>query len=78
MVIERFRDNAIEDVYRRFSQRGRMLPAGLHYIDSWLSSERQVCYQLMATDDAALFDVWIEHWRDLVEFEVVPLDGTDS
>jgi len=27
----------------------------------------------MRTDDAALFAVWTKAWRDLVEFEIVPV-----
>jgi hypothetical protein len=75
MVIERFRPNAMQAVYERFATRGRLLPAGLHYIDSWLSSEREVCYQLMETGDPSLFDQWIAQWSDLVDFEIVPLDN---
>ena len=76
MVIERFCPDAMQAVYDRFASRGRMLPAGLLYVDSWLSSEREVCYQLMKTDDPSLFEQWIAHWSDLVEFDIVPLDNT--
>ena len=31
------------------------------------------CYQLMETDDPALFDEWITEWSDLGVFEVVPV-----
>ena len=75
MVIERFRKNAMSAVYDRFEAHGRKLPAGLHYIDSWLSSEREVCYQLMETENPALFEKWMTHWVDLVDFEIVPLDS---
>jgi hypothetical protein len=27
----------------------------------------------METDDPALFDVWLERWRDLGDFEVYPV-----
>ena len=27
----------------------------------------------METDDPGLFDVWLANWRDLGEFEVVPV-----
>jgi hypothetical protein len=29
--------------------------------------------QLMETADPTLFDVWTGRWRDLVEFEVIPV-----
>ena len=72
MVIERFKDGEAASVFRRFRERGRMLPRGLRYVDSWVSSDLSRCFQLMESDDAALFDQWIDHWRDLVEFEIVP------
>lgn len=74
MVIERFRNrDAVAAVYRRFEERGRMLPEGLRYVSSWIASDLGCCFQLMESDDARLFDQWTVHWRDLVEFEIVPL-----
>ena len=73
MVIERFRDGDAAAVFRRFRERGRMMPEGLRYVDSWVSADLARCFQLMACDDAALLDQWIGRWQDLVEFEVVPV-----
>ena len=74
MVVERFRDRgAVSSVYRRFEERGRMLPEGLRYVSSWVAADLGRCFQLMECDDARLFEQWIAHWRDLVEFEVVPV-----
>ena len=73
MVIERFRDGDAAAVFRRFRERGRMLPEGLGYVDSWVADDGGRCFQLMECDDPTLFERWIEHWRDLVEFEVVPV-----
>ena len=51
-----------------------MLPDGLAYIDSWVADgSLDRCFQLMETDDPALFGVWTGRWRDLVEFEVIPV-----
>ena len=52
-----------------------MLPDGLHYIDSWIIDDGRLdrCFQLMETDDASLFDVWLDNLRDLVEFEIHPV-----
>ena len=50
-----------------------MLPEGLKYVDSWVEENFDRCFQLMETEDAALFDAWISNWNDLVEFEVVPV-----
>ena len=74
MVIERFRENAIERVYERYSSHGRMLPEGLHYVDSWLDRENQRCFQVMQTHNPLLFDEWIQHWNDLVEFQIIAVE----
>ena len=72
MVIETFKGGA-DAVYARFHEKGRMLPDGLVYLDSWLTADRSRCYQLMRCDDLSLMDAWMAHWSDLVDFEVVPL-----
>jgi hypothetical protein len=73
MVIETFVPGGKVKIYERFHQKGRMLPVGLTYIDSWLTADGERCFQLMETDDRALFAVWTEQWSDLVEFEIVEL-----
>jgi hypothetical protein len=70
MVIEHFKDDDPVPVYRRFRERGRLAPAGLTYIDSWVEVSLARCYQLMATDDRALLDQWMANWDDIVAFEV--------
>lgn len=74
MVIERFKPGCFEKVYARFEARGRMLPDGLHYLDSWVNAEQNLCFQLMEADRYALFREWTRHWQDLVEFEIIPID----
>jgi hypothetical protein len=71
MVIERFKDAPA--IYRRFQEKGRMMPEGLEYVSSWISQDYKGCYQLMRTDDVALFDRWTENWDDLMQFEIVPV-----
>ncbi|HEX8162950.1 MAG TPA: DUF3303 family protein [Pyrinomonadaceae bacterium] len=79
MVIERFRSReAASSVYRRFEERGRMLPEGLRYVSSWVASDLGRCFQLMDCDDARLFEQWIVHWRDLIEFEIVPVTSSQE
>jgi hypothetical protein len=75
MVIERFVHGA-RPVYQRAAERGRMLPDGLVYVDSWIDESLQRCFQLMETDDPALFDEWIANWSDLGEFEVFAVVGS--
>ena len=71
MVIEQFKNAAA--IYRRFRQKGRMMPDGLHYVSSWIDHDLKVCYQLMQTDDFALFERWTRNWDDLMEFKIVPV-----
>jgi Protein of unknown function (DUF3303) len=70
MVIENFRNGDAVPVYRRFRDRGRLAPAGLSYVSSWVNDELDRCYQLMETEDRALLDQWIANWSDIVDFEV--------
>ena len=77
MVVEEFVHGA-RPVYERARDQGRMLPAGLDYVDSWVDERLERCFQLMETDDAGLIDVWIAEWSDLVRFEVVPLISSDE
>lgn len=73
MVIEHFNPGAAAQIYRRARERGRQLPPGLEYVDSWVDMEYSRCFQLMRTDDRALFETWITAWEDLARFEVVPV-----
>ena len=72
MVIERFVQGA-RPVYERAAEKGRMLPPGVHYLDSWIDESLQRCFQLVETDDPSALDEWIGEWSDLVRFEIVPL-----
>jgi hypothetical protein len=73
MVIERFKENAAPEIYRRFRDKGRMMPEGLEYISSWIDLDFKVCWQLTQTEDFRLFGQWIANWRDLIDFEIVPV-----
>jgi len=73
MVIERFAPGAKAKIYERFYQKGRMLPDGLNFLNSWLEKDGDRCFQLMETDDPTLFGVWFEHWKDLATIEVIEI-----
>ena len=45
MVIERFRNHDAGAVYERFRERGRMLPEGLRYVESWTEDNFERCFQ---------------------------------
>jgi hypothetical protein len=72
MVIEEFKEGPVP-VYRRFREQGRMAPHGLSYVNSWVSSDLQRCYQLMETDDPGLLKQWTDRWDDIIDFQVVPV-----
>jgi hypothetical protein len=73
MVIETY-TRGPAPVYARAAERGRLLPPGLSYLESWID-ERGLdrCFQLMETEDPSLFEEWTASWSDLVEFEIVPV-----
>jgi hypothetical protein len=73
LVIEHFRGGNPGPVYARFRERGRMAPAGLEYVGSWVTEDMATCYQVMSCEDPSLLDEWMANWRDLVDFEVVPV-----
>ena len=72
MILEHFRGDPVP-VYRRFRDEGRLAPEGLRYVASWVTEDIQRCYQVMECDDPALLERWMDRWRDLVDFEVLPV-----
>lgn len=74
MVVEEYRLGP-GPVYERAASRGRMLPEGLRYIDSWVIDDGRLgrCFQLVETDSPELLDAWRARWADLVSFEVFPV-----
>ena len=55
-----------------------MMPEGLVYIDSWISTDLTLCFQLMECDDANLFDEWTSRWDDLMDFEIIPVLSSEE
>jgi Domain of unknown function (DUF3303) len=73
MVIERFRGGDPVSVYRRFRDRGRLMPNGVEYRGSWVAEDLSRCFQVMECDDRALLDEWMSNWRDITDFDIVPV-----
>jgi hypothetical protein len=74
MVIERFEKNDMVPVYRLAKEKGRQLPEGLDYVDSWVAADFGRCFQLMRCDDVRLLQQWVLAWRGTgVSFEIVPV-----
>jgi hypothetical protein len=70
MVVERFKDAPA--IYERLREKGRMMPEGLEYVSSWIDVDLKICWQLMRAEDEALFQRWINNWKDLMDFEIFP------
>ncbi len=77
MVVEHFLHGP-RPVYERAALKGRMLPPGLVYVESWVAERLDGCFQLMETADPGLLDEWMREWDDLVSFEVVPVVSSDE
>jgi hypothetical protein len=69
-VRERFRDGDPGPVYRRVRERGRMTPAGVEYVGSWVTDDLTTCFQVMEAESREALDAWTARWSDLVDFEV--------
>ena len=73
MVVEKFKNGNIRAIHARIREKGRMLPSGLRYVDSWVEANLQRCFQLMECEDPRLFQEWVARWEDLVDFEIIPI-----
>lgn len=71
MIIERFHPGKVKDLYMRFEQKGRMLPEGVQYLNSWIDNQVRICYQVMESDSEEKIQQWINSWSDLADFEVI-------
>jgi len=71
MVIEQFKDAPA--IYRRLSEKGRMMPEGLNYVSSWIDHNLKTCWQVTETEDFVLLERWIDNWKDLMDFKIIPV-----
>jgi hypothetical protein len=79
MVIENFRDQNAKAVYRRFRDKGRLMPDGIGFVGSWVTADLSRCFQVMECDDITLLQQWAAEWSDLVHFEIYPVvQGKDT
>lgn len=78
LIIENFRNKDPVPVYRRFRDKGRLAPEGLRYVSSWVDEKLDRCFQVMETDDPQKLEEWLGHWRDLVQFEVIPVISSNE
>jgi hypothetical protein len=76
MVVERFKHGDPLRAGERFRRLGRMLPDGVTYRASWMTSDGTACYQLMEAGDADALAPWTRRWDDLVDFEIVAVQAS--
>ena len=73
MVIEKFHEGNPVPVYRRFRDRGRLMPEGVEYRGSWVTEDLRRCFQVMECEDRRQLDRWMANWNDLTDLEVIPV-----
>jgi hypothetical protein len=78
MVIEHFDQARVKEIYTRYHAKGRMMPDGLRYIDSWISADYSRCFQVMECDDVTQLQEWVLVWGDLARFEIVPIASSKA
>ena len=71
MVIERYKDK--EAVYKRFREKGRMMPDGVSYVNSWVTTDGTTCYQINETQSEDLLRQWAAQWEDVTDFTFIPV-----
>lgn len=73
MIIERFIPGKVKNMYQRFSEKGRMMPDGVAFVGSWINESVTICYQVMDAESREQLQIWIDNWKDYVDFEVIPV-----
>ena len=73
MIVEKFRPGKVKELYKRFDKKGRLMPEGVTYINSWIDEKVEVCFQLMEAESMEKLQEWMDAWSDLCEFEVFPV-----
>jgi hypothetical protein len=54
------------------------MPEGLTCIDSWIEPNFGRCFLLAECDDPRLIQQWVLAWHDLIDFEFVPVVGSQD
>ena len=50
-----------------------MAPDGLTYVSSWVTDDLRRCFQVMECENPELLAQWTARWKDLIEFEIIPV-----
>lgn len=71
MIIEKYKNK--EAVYKRFIEKGRMMPEGVSYVNSWVSEDGNTCYQINEAQNEELLYEWSSNWNDVTDFAFIPV-----
>lgn len=74
MVVEKFKSNCLKKNNELWNKKGRMLPEGLYYLNSWVNKAQNICFQLIETNKPELFNEWTNKWKQYTDFEIFPID----
>lgn len=78
MIIEKFHAGKVKNIYERFAEKGRLMPDGVTYINSWITKDMKMCYQVMQSMNEEKLHAWISNWDDLSDFEIIPVISSDE
>jgi len=73
MIIEHFHPGKVKELYKRFEEKGRMMPAGVQYVNSWIDESVTRCYQVMESESEEKIKEWVNNWKDVADFEIIPV-----
>ena len=73
MIIENFHPEKGKQLYARLEEKGRQLPAGVTYMDSWIDTGLTTCFQLMESEELSAIQAWVQLWNDLADFSIIPV-----
>lgn len=73
LIIETFHKGKVKALYQRFAEKGRMMPKGVKYVNSWIDESIEVCYQIMESDSLEKLQEWVSYWSDLADFKIIPV-----
>ena len=71
MIIEKFHAGKVRSIYERYAEKGRLMPHGVKYINSWITKDMNTCYQVMESISGEKIYEWINNWNDLSDFEII-------
>jgi hypothetical protein len=73
LIIEHFHPGKVKELYKRFEEKGRLMPEGVEYINSWIDEHVRTCYQIIESYFREKIEEWVNLWNDLADFEIIPV-----